>query len=60
MGQTRCMTDDDVPAFWRNLGLPGLADVHTHFLPERMQRRVWAHFDSAGPLIGRPWPITLP
>src|ERR1700759_1564765 len=50
--------DDDVTAFWRGLGLPGLADVHTHFLPERMQRRVWAHFDQAGPLIGRPWPIT--
>ncbi|WP_250002610.1 amidohydrolase family protein [Actinoplanes sp. M2I2] len=39
-------------------GLPGLADVHTHFLPPRMQRRVWEHFDRAGPLIGRPWPIT--
>ena len=51
------MNDEDVPAFWRGLGLPGLADVHTHFLPERMQRRVWAHFDEAGPLIGRPWPI---
>jgi uncharacterized protein len=49
--------DDDVPAYWRALGLPGLADVHTHFLPDRMQRRVWAHFDEAGPLIGRPWPI---
>ncbi|WP_308121472.1 amidohydrolase family protein [Paractinoplanes bogorensis] len=35
-----------------------LADIHTHFLPPRMQRRVWAHFDEAGPLIGRPWPIT--
>jgi predicted TIM-barrel fold metal-dependent hydrolase len=51
------MEDEDVPAFWRRLGLPGLADVHTHFLPERMLRRVWAHFDSAGPLIGREWPI---
>jgi uncharacterized protein len=51
------VTDDDVPAFWRGLGLPGLADVHTHFLPERMLRRVWAHFDQAGPLLGRPWPI---
>jgi predicted TIM-barrel fold metal-dependent hydrolase len=51
------MIDDDVPGFWSGLGLPGLADVHTHFLPERMQRRVWAHFDEAGPLIGRPWPI---
>jgi predicted TIM-barrel fold metal-dependent hydrolase len=46
-----------VSSFWRDLGLPGLADVHTHFLPDRMQRRVWAHFDEAGPLIGRPWPI---
>ncbi len=44
--------------FSTELGLPGLADVHTHFLPERMQRRVWAHFDQAGPLIGRPWPIS--
>ena len=51
------MIDDDVPAFCARLGLPGLADVHTHFLPERMQRRVWAHFAEAGPLIGRPWPI---
>jgi predicted TIM-barrel fold metal-dependent hydrolase len=46
-----------VTDFLAELGLPGLADVHTHFLPERMQRRVWAHFDQAGPLIGRPWPI---
>ena len=37
--------------------MPGLFDVHTHFLPERMMRRVWAHFDTAGPLVGRPWPI---
>jgi hypothetical protein len=50
----RGVIDDDVPAFRRALGLPGLADVHTHFLPARMQRRVWAHFDPAGPLIGRP------
>lgn len=52
MGDDRVMSD-----FIGGLGLPGLADVHTHFLPERMQRRVWAHFDQAGPLIGRPWPI---
>nr|WP_312034331.1 amidohydrolase family protein [Actinoplanes sp. TBRC 11911] len=52
------MIDDDVPAFLARLGLPGLADVHTHFLPERMQRRVWAHFDEGAPLIGREWPIT--
>jgi len=49
--------DEDVPAFWRALGLPGLADVHTHFLPPRMMRRVWEYFDAAGPLLGRTWPI---
>jgi predicted TIM-barrel fold metal-dependent hydrolase len=52
------MLDGDVPRWWEELGLPGLIDIHTHFLPERMLRRVWAHFDDAGPLIGRPWPIT--
>jgi uncharacterized protein len=49
--------DSQVPAFWTGLGLPGLADVHTHFLPSRMERRVWAHFDEGSPLIGREWPI---
>jgi uncharacterized protein len=51
------VNDDEVPGFWRALGLPGLADVHVHFLPPRMLRRVWAHFDSAGPLVGVEWPI---
>lgn len=46
-----------VRAFWQRLGLPGLFDVHTHFLPENIQRRVWAQFDAGGPKIGREWPI---
>ena len=49
--------DDDVPAFWRGLGVPGLADVHTHFMPPRMLRKVWGYFDAAGPLVGVTWPI---
>ena len=49
--------DTDLPAFCRALGLPGLADVHTHFLPPRMLKRVWEYFDAAGPLIGTDWPI---
>jgi predicted TIM-barrel fold metal-dependent hydrolase len=52
------LSDVEVPRWWKDLGLPGLVDIHTHFLPDRMMRRVWAHFDEAGPLIGRPWPIT--
>ena len=42
---------------WQRLGLPGLYDVHTHFLPPRMAVKVRAQFDQAGPLLGRPWPI---
>lgn len=40
------------------LGLPGIIDVHTHFMPQRVLDKVWAYFDSVGPLVGRAWPIT--
>ena len=46
-----------VRAFSDELGLPGLFDVHVHFLPPNIQRAVWAVFDAAGPKIGREWPI---
>ena len=42
---------------WVALGLPGIFDVHTHFMPKRVMDKVWAYFDSVGPLIGRQWPI---
>ncbi|MFD3459008.1 amidohydrolase family protein [Nocardia fluminea] len=38
--------------------LPAIIDVHTHFMPDQVMRKVWAYFDTAGPLTGRPWPIT--
>jgi predicted TIM-barrel fold metal-dependent hydrolase len=50
--------DADVPAFWQALDLPGLLDVHVHFLPKPIMDRVWQHFAERGPLIGREWPIT--
>ncbi|MGW4470270.1 amidohydrolase family protein [Nonomuraea sp. NPDC004354] len=49
--------DSAVPAWWQALGLPGLIDLHVHFLPERMERRVWHHFDHGGPLMGDGWQI---
>jgi predicted TIM-barrel fold metal-dependent hydrolase len=49
--------DADVPGFCRALGVPGLADIHIHFMPPRMLRRVWEYFDAAGPLVGVSWPI---
>jgi hypothetical protein len=39
------------------LGLPGIVDVHTHFMPGNVLDKVWAYFDAAGPLVGREWPI---
>ena len=49
--------DADVPRYWRELGLPGLVDVHVHFLPERVQAKVWAFFAEAARNYGRPWPV---
>jgi uncharacterized protein len=49
----------EVRRFWGRLGLPGLIDVHTHFMPERVLHKVWEYFDAGGPLIGgMDWPIT--
>ncbi|MGH1565534.1 amidohydrolase family protein [Mumia sp. DW29H23] len=51
------LRDEDLPAFAAELGIPGFFDVHVHFLPPRVMDKVWAYFDSVGPLTGRPWPI---
>jgi len=49
--------DDDVPRYWRELGLPGLVDVHVHFLPDRVQTKVWDYFAQAETHYGAGWPI---
>ena len=42
----------------RELGLPGLVDMHLHFMPDSVQRKVWAFFDQlADAEYGTPWPI---
>src|ERR1700684_4479081 len=55
------MADDDDAAEVRQggvgLGLAGVNDVHTHFMPKSVMDKVWQYFDSAGPLVGREWPI---
>src|SRR5580698_7843359 len=48
----------EVRQIWAALGLPGVIDVHTHFMPKRVMDKVWQYFDAAGPLVARPWPIT--
>ncbi|MER5307068.1 amidohydrolase family protein [Streptomyces sp. NPDC002773] len=48
----------DIPALLARLGIPGLVDVHTHFMPQNVLDKVWAYFDAVGPLTGLEWPIT--
>jgi uncharacterized protein len=45
----------EVVAFWRDLGLPGLIDMHTHFMPDNVLAKVWAFFEDVGD--GRSWPV---
>ena len=49
---------ESVRQIWESLGLPGIIDVHTHFMPKPVMDKVWQYFDAQGPLIGREWPIT--
>ena len=51
------LTDDDLAGFYRALGLPGLVDIHVHFMPERLLGKVWAYFDRVPPEFGMQWPI---
>ena len=49
--------DEDVVAFWESLGLPGLVDIHTHFMPEAVLRKVRAYFDNVRLPTGGGWPL---
>src|SRR5215472_3347670 len=35
-----------VAAFWQDLWLPGLVDIHTHFMPPNVLAKVWAFFEG--------------
>ena len=50
-------TDADVPRFVTELGLPGLIDLHVHFMPDSVHRKVWEFFDRSAREYGREWPI---
>lgn len=51
------LLDAEVPALCQELGLPGLIDLHVHFMPKPVMDKVWAYFDAVGPLTGTSWPI---
>lgn len=52
--------DADVPRYWRELGLPGLVDVHVHFLPDPVQAKVWQYFAQGDRHYGAAWPVEYP
>ena len=61
------MTDETIPsydeaaqvrAFWTALGLPGLIDVHVHFMPDNVMAKVWSYFDRVRERgVADGWPI---
>ena len=51
------MKDADLPAFAAELGIPGIFDVHVHFMHPRVMAKVWEYFDGAGALPAGLWPV---
>jgi hypothetical protein len=51
------LTDDELPGFVRALGVPGFVDIHVHFMPESVLRKVWAYFDAIPADSAAAWPI---
>lgn len=50
-------SDEEVRGYLDALDLPGLIDLHVHFMPDRVQQKVWGFFDRL-PDMGEPaWPI---
>lgn len=51
-------TDEEVPAYLQALGIPGLIDLHVHFMPDNVLAKVWSYFDGEAQRTGHPWPIS--
>jgi uncharacterized protein len=51
-------TDAEVAAWAESLGVPGIVDLHVHFMPDTVQQKVWSFFDKVSDLGAPPWPIT--
>jgi uncharacterized protein len=52
------VTGDERPPGWVRQVVPeGFVDLHTHFMPDRLLRKVWAYFDQAIEHHGVHWPV---
>ncbi len=57
MGAKISLDDSGVRGYAASLGLSGIIDLHVHFMPDNVMRKVWEYFASAGPLIGSTWHV---
>jgi uncharacterized protein len=51
------IADSEAVGFLSQLGLPGVIDIHVHFLPPSVMAKVWAYFDRAPEEMNVSWPI---
>ena len=51
-------SDAEVRPYLDSLGLPGIIDLHVHFMPFQVLEKVWAFFDRVGDSGAPAWAIT--
>ncbi|UKA68553.1 amidohydrolase [Arthrobacter sp. FW306-05-C] len=50
--------DMEIRPYLDSLGLPGIIDLHVHFMPSQVLEKVWAFFDRVADSGAPAWPIT--
>lgn len=50
-------TDEEIQAYITALDIPGIIDLHVHFMPDRVQQKVWGFFDRLPEFEQPAWPI---
>lgn len=59
MAQPVPWTDAEIRPYVESLGIPGVVDLHVHFMPQNVLDKVWAFFDGVGDRgTVPPWTIT--
>lgn len=51
-------SDQQIPAWIKSLNIPGIVDLHVHFMPDNVLRKVWQFFDAVDRPGVPPWSIT--
>lgn len=49
--------DAQVSDWLAELGIAGITDLHVHFMPDRVQQKVWGFFDEVAASGAPAWPI---